>query len=140
MIKKLLNKASELKAEASVKFAQSGLAIVAAFVASKLMTARVMADEISEKYVYKSGGSDTFASVFNGFVGPLTNIAGIILVLAAIVCGMKIGTAAMTGDARSHTESIIGLFFIIVAAVVVVHAKQIVGMGNTINIDTNTGQ
>ncbi|MDC2828515.1 hypothetical protein [Limosilactobacillus mucosae] len=140
MTNKLFNKVAELKAKVSVKFAQSGLAIVVATVASKLMTARVMADNISDTFVDSTGGTDTFANVFQGFVGPMTNIAGVILVLSAIVCGMKIGTAAMTGDSRSRTESIIGLFFIIVAAVVVVHANQIVGMGNTIQINTGAKQ
>lgn len=81
---------------------------------------------------------DVLGGIFNGFVAPLQTFVAVILVIATVICGMKIGVSAMTSDPRSRTEAITGIFFIIVGAVVVVHARSIVGMAS--GISASNGQ
>lgn len=75
---------------------------------------------------------DVFGGIFNGFVAPLQTFVGVLLVIATVICGMKIGVSAMTSDPRARTQAIEGIFFIIIGAVIVVHARSIVGMASGI--------
>ncbi|MDM8332770.1 hypothetical protein QUW45_08880 [Limosilactobacillus pontis] len=116
------------------------VAILVAYLSSKLMVATAFADADTDMFmnhVDRSGGKDTFANVFAGFIGPLMSFAAVVLVLSAIVCGMKIGTAAMFGDPRARMEAIVGLFFIIIGAVVVIHAKQLIGMAGEVSVQNS---
>ncbi|QIH28317.1 hypothetical protein G6Z86_07000 (plasmid) [Lactobacillus iners] len=81
-----------------------------------------------------SDPTKTVAGIFNGFVAPLQTVVAVILVIATVVCGMKIAVSSMTGDPRTRTEAIFGIAFIIVGAVVVVHARAIVGMAANMRI------
>ncbi|MDE7056137.1 hypothetical protein [uncultured Lactobacillus sp.] len=76
--------------------------------------------------------TDVVAGLFNGFVAPLQAFVAVILVIATVICGLKIGVSAMTSDPRSRTSAIEGIAFIIIGAVVVVHARSIVGMASGI--------
>lgn len=117
------------------RFAGSTLGIVSAYLGTKVLTVTALASTTDwNKYTESGSGGDTFANIFNGFVSPLADFAAVILVISAIICGMKIGAAAMTGDSRTRTSSIVGLFFIIIGAVVVIHAREIVGMANNVSI------
>ncbi len=141
MFGKLVN----LKNKISLKLSRSGIAVFFAYLMSKVLTMKAMAASNStttdhwQDYATSTGNANTFANIFNGFVSPLADFAAVILVISAVVCGMKIGAAAMTGDSRTRTSAIVGLFFIIIGAVVVIHAREIVGMANNININNTTG-
>lgn len=116
--------------------------MIAAYVASKVSMAVAVpafaeADDSSafNTHVNPTSGAqaqDVLGGLFNGFVAPLQTFVAVILVIATVVCGMKIGVSAMTSDPRSRTEAITGIFFIIIGAVVVVHARSIVGMASGI--------
>lgn len=80
------------------------------------------------KYTGGPGKMDTLTNIFAGFIPPLQGLGAVLLIIFAIICGIRIGMSAVTSDARSREGSIVGLFFIIVAGVVVIHAKSIVGM------------
>lgn len=134
---KLKNFIAEVRMKATMAFNRSLLATLVAYLGSKLMMTQAFADgdatSAFNQYVDTSGGNaNIFAGIFAGFIAPLTGFAAVILVLSAIVCGMKIGAAAMVGDPRTRMDAIVGLFFIIVGAVVVIHAKQIVGMAASV--------
>lgn len=122
------------------KFNRSFIAILVAYLANKFFTVQAFADTDSDMFTHHvdtSGGNDTFANVFAGFIGPLMSFAAVVLVLSAVVCGMKIGAAAMFGDPRTRMDAIVGLFFIIIGAVVVIHAKQIVGMAAKVTVQNS---
>lgn len=82
-----------------------------------------------------SAGAKTFADIFFGFLGPLQDFATVVLILSAVVCGMKIGASAMMGDSRTRVNALVGLFFIIVGEVVVLHAQALVGMATGISVN-----
>ena len=82
-----------------------------------------------------SAGAKTFADIFFGFLEPLQDFATVILILCAVVCGMKVGASSITGDPRSRTNAIVGLFFIIVGEVCVIHAQSLVGMATGIAVN-----
>ena len=46
-----------------------------------------------------------------------------------IGCGTRLGISSAFGDPRGRQESLMGIFWIVVAGVLVIHARQIVGMG-----------
>ncbi|CPS14455.1 Uncharacterised protein [Chlamydia trachomatis] len=48
---------------------------------------------------------------------------------------MKIGASGMVGDSRTRTNAIVGLFFIIVGEVVVLHAQALVAMATGISVN-----
>lgn len=85
-------------------------------------------------HVDTSGNAiDVMAKIMNQFVAPIQNLGAVLLVLSAVVCGIKIGVSAMTGDPRSRTMAIMGIFYIIVGAVVIIHARSLVGMAVGMN-------
>jgi len=85
-------------------------------------------------HVDTSGNAvDVLAKIFNQFVAPLQNLGAVLLILSAVVCGIKIGVSAMTSDPRSRTEAIMGIFFIIVGAVMIIHVRSLVGMAVGLN-------
>ncbi|KJY54755.1 Uncharacterized protein JF73_17700 (plasmid) [Lactobacillus helsingborgensis] len=84
-----------------------------------------------------AAGANTFADIFFGFLAPTQDFATVILIIAAVICGMKIGASAVTSDPRSRTNSIVGLFFIIVGEVVVLHAQALVGMATHISVNNS---
>ena len=71
---------------------------------------------------------NTLSNIFAGFVPSLQGLGAVLLVIFAIILGIKIGMSAVTSDPRGREGAIVGLFFIILAGVVIIHAKQIVGM------------
>lgn len=119
---------------------RSFLAVMVAYLSSKFFMIQAFADDdpssMFQKHVDVPSDNDVLGNVFAGFIGPLTSLAAVGLVLSAIICGMKIGTSAMFGDPRQRQESLVGLVFIIIGAVIVIHAKQLVGMA--LNVNTNS--
>lgn len=80
------------------------------------------------KYTGGPGNMNTLSNIFAGFVPSLQGLGAVLLVIFAIILGIKIGMSAVTSDPRGREGAIVGLFFIILAGVVIIHAKQIVGM------------
>ncbi len=134
---KLLVKAKSLLIANSGKV-RFFLGMLGAYLASKvsMMSAvPVFAESDNPQYFNQhvdtsSDANDVVAKIFNNFVAPLQSLAAVILVLACIICGIKIGVSAMTGDPRGRTSSLMGIAFIIIAGVVIVHARAIVGMAS----------
>lgn len=83
------------------------------------------ADDPSTFNTHVDTSSNSTTGIFNDFVASLQTFVAVILVLATIICGMKISVSAMTGDPRIRTESLFGIAFIIVGAVLVVHVRAI---------------
>ena len=116
------------------------MSMISAYLSSKVAVAMAVpvfaeADDSSafNTHVNPTSGAqaqDVLGGIFNGFVAPLQTFVAVILVIATVICGMKIGVSAMTSDPRSRTQAIEGIFFIIIGAVVVVHARSIVGMAS----------
>lgn len=82
-----------------------------------------------------SGSSDvtgTLTGLFSGFVSPLQSFGAILLVIFAIILGIKMGASAVSSDPRGREGAIVGLFIIILAGVVIIHARDIVGMSSGI--------
>lgn len=80
------------------------------------------------KYTGGPGNMNTLSNIFAGFVPSLQGLGAVLLVIFAIILGIKIGMSAVTSDPRGREGALVGLFFIILAGVVIIHAKQIVGM------------
>lgn len=132
----LVNSAKNLFASPAAKI-RFFMSMMAAFFTTQVATMAsmpVFAEESDSSdafstHVDTSGNAiDVMAKIMNQFVAPIQNLGAVLLVLAAVVCGIKIGVSAMTGDPRSRTSSIMGIFFIIVGAVVIIHARSLVGM------------
>ena len=79
-------------------------------------------------YTGGPGNMNTLNNIFAGFVPSLQGLGAVLLVIFAIILGIKIGMSAVTSDPRGREGAIVGLFFIILAGVVIIYAKQIVGM------------
>lgn len=79
-------------------------------------------------YTGGPGNMNTLSNIFAGFIPSLQGLGAVLLVIFAIILGIKIGMSAVTSDPRGREGAIVGLFFIILAGVVIIHAKQIVGM------------
>lgn len=79
-------------------------------------------------YTGGPGSMNTLSNIFAGFIPSLQGLGAVLLVIFAIILGIKIGMSAVTSDPRGREGAIVGLFFIILAGVVIIHAKQIVGM------------
>lgn len=118
------------------------ISMLSAFVAVQAVSATsmpVFAEEADNSgafstHVDTSGNAiDVLAKIFNQFISPLQNLGAVLLILSAVVCGIKIGVSAMTGDPRSRTEAIMGVFFIIVGAVIIIHVRSLVGMAVGLN-------
>ena len=77
-------------------------------------------------------GLNSFATMVMKFVGALQTICTAILVCVAVVLGLKIGAASVSGDPRSRTASIVGLFFVIIGEFVILHAQAVVAIVNQI--------
>lgn len=132
-----LAKVKDLFVKRPVACTKFALSAFSAFTATQVISMATLPAFASESdssdafstHVDTSGKSvDIFASLFNRFVAPLQNLGAVLLVLAAVVSGIKIGVSAMTDDPRSRTSSIFGLFWIIVGAAVIIHARSLVGM------------
>lgn len=79
-----------------------------------------------------ASGVSSFAQMVMQFVSPLQTICTAILVCVAVILGLKIGAASVSGDPRSRTSSIVGLFFVVIGEFVIIHAQQVVAIVNTI--------
>lgn len=79
-------------------------------------------------YTGGPGNMNTLNNIFAGFIPSLQGLGAVLLVIFAIILGIKIGMSAVTSDPRGREGAIVGLFFIILAGVVIIYAKQIVGM------------
>ena len=80
------------------------------------------------KYTGGSGDPSSLTNIFAGFIPALQGLGAVLLIIFAIILGIRIGMSAVTADSRSREGAIVGLFFIILGGVVIIHAKQIVGM------------
>lgn len=118
------------------------LSMFAAFFTTQLVSATTVPAFAAESdssdafstHVDTSGNAvDVVAKIFNQFVAPLQNLGAVLLILSAVVCGIKIGVSAMTSDPRARTQAIMGIFFIIVGAVIIIHARSLVGMAVGLN-------
>lgn len=79
--------------------------------------------------------SDSFQVIttyLNHGIPVFQGLSAVILVIACIGVGTKLGVSSAFGDARGRQENIVGLFWIIVAGVIVIHAKAIVGASASI--------
>lgn len=79
-------------------------------------------------YTGGPGNVNTLTNIFAGFIPTLQGLGAVLLIIFAIILGIKIGMSAVTSDPRGREGALVGLFFIILAGVVIIHAKQIVGM------------
>lgn len=109
------------------------IGLIAAYLGTKVFaltsTVAFAADPSSRVAGDSFGNSDNaFADLFFKFLGPLQDFGTVILILAAVICGIKIGGSSVMGDARSRTNAIVGLFFILIGEVVILHAQALVGM------------
>lgn len=116
-----------------IRFLLSMLAAFASTQAMALTSTPVFAEESDNSSSFSThvdthgNAVDVLAKIMNEFVAPLQNLGAVLLIISAVVCGIKIGVSAM-GDPRSRTEAIVGIFFIIVGAVVIIHVRSLVGM------------
>ena len=79
-------------------------------------------------YTGGPGSMNTLSNIFAGFIPSLQGLGAVLLVIFAIILGIKIGMSAVTSDPRGREGALVGVFFIVLAGVVIIHAKQIVGM------------
>lgn len=70
--------------------------------------------------------SGSLANIFMGMLVPLQDFSTVLMILFAVICGLKLGGSAVVGDSRSRTGAIVGLFFIILGEVIVIHARAVV--------------
>lgn len=112
------------------------IGLLSAYFGTKLTSVVAFAQyDPSSRTSGDSAGAKTFADIFFGFLGPLQDFATVVLILSAVVCGMKIGASGMVGESRTRTNAIVGLFFIIVGEVVVLHAQALVAMATGISVN-----
>lgn len=69
-----------------------------------------------------------FSDVLQKIVGPFQGVAATVMVISCIAIGIRLGYAAGVGDARGRQDAITSLFWLIVAGVIVVNARSIVGI------------
>lgn len=120
----------------SLKSIKTQLAAAGATMTAALSTAVVHAAGYNTPNDILKGDKSnitTFATMVMKFVGPLQTICTAILVCVAVVLGLKIGAASVSGDPRSRTSSIVGLFFVIIGEFVILHAQAVVAIVNQIN-------
>ena len=103
--------------------------VVAAFASAYNPSSRTSGD---------TAGSTSFGARVFGFLAPLQDFSTVILILCAVICGMKIGASSITGDSRNRTNSLVGLFFIVFGELVVIHAQSIVGLATGISTNGST--
>lgn len=112
------------------KMSRSLLAVFVAYIATRALTLQALADDGTSAFtsqVDTGGSTNVFADFMNSFVSPITGFGASVLVLCMIITGIKLGTSSMFGDPRGRMEAIKSVFFIVMAGVIIIHAKQIVG-------------
>lgn len=123
---------SQVKHKLAVQSGKSHywIALVTAYFGSKILAVSALADATSDFTTVtgspNGNASDILPQYLASFIPMFTKIAAVILVIAMIVCGMKLGYSTITGDPRARMGSLTGLIFICVGAIVVIHAKQLV--------------
>lgn len=121
------------------KLIKFNLGLIGSFIGFSATNLVVLADGDSSAFEKGLGGHqknfsiNAFANIASGFISPLQTLAAVLLVIFAIWLGIKIGMAAVTSDPRGREGAIVGLFFIIIAGVVVIHAREIVGMAASVD-------
>lgn len=111
------------------------IGLLSTYFATKVTSLVAFAYDPSTRTSGDSAGAKTFADIFFGFLGPLQDFATVVLILSAVVMGMKVGMSSISGDSRTRTNAIVGLFFILVGEVVVLHAQALVGMATGITVN-----
>lgn len=86
------------------------------------------ANQQYNNYLGSYSSSNALADVFNNLVAPLQGLGTVLMVIFAVVCGIKLGASAATGDPRGRTNAIIGLAFVILGEVVIINARAVVQM------------
>lgn len=131
----MLNSIKSVLSGAKAKAAGLGAALSAMMPASVAHAAGKSYNSVND--ILGSGntgasGVSSFAQMVMQFVSPLQTICTAILVCVAVILGLKIGAASVSGDPRSRTSSIVGLFFVVIGEFVIIHAQQVVAIVNTI--------
>lgn len=77
--------------------------------------------------------SDAFTSIASylaKYIPAAQGLGGVVTVLACIAIGIRLGASTATGDSRMRQEAIVELFWLIVAGVIIIHAKEIIGLSS----------
>ncbi|QNQ82951.1 hypothetical protein FP435_00160 (plasmid) [Lactobacillus sp. PV037] len=118
--------------------ARFGLSVLGAFYGAQVLSVgnnvafaqEADSTDAFSTHVDTSGGANGnfLANVFNSFVPIVQNVGAVLLVLATIILGIKIGVSGAVGDARGRMSSIQGIFYVLVGAAFIINARGIVGL------------
>lgn len=82
----------------------------------------------SSRLAGDTGSATNFGDLLFKYYPMLQDFFTVAMIISAVICGGKLGLSGATGDARSRQNCIIGLFVIVFAETIVLHAQQLVGI------------
>ena len=132
MIKKVAGRFQRL-----VKLIAVNFSVLASFIELKFLFTPMIVyashetdtDQFSIKAPKNGDSFQVITSYINQRIPAIQGLSAVILILACIGCGTRLGISSAFGDPRGRQEALMGIFWIIVAGALVIHARQIVGMG-----------
>lgn len=116
-----------------IKLVEINFAIIVSFIQFEslcLPTIAFASDDLQFNLsVPKNQDSFTVVSDYiNQRIPAIQALSAVLLIIATIGCGTKLGVASAFGDSRGRQEMLMAIFWIIIAGAIVVNAKQIVGI------------
>lgn len=85
----------------------------------------------SSRLAGDNGSSTNFGDWLFGYYPMVQDFVTVVMIYAAVICGAKLGISGATGDARSRQGSIMGLFVIVFAETIILHAQALIGVAAT---------
>lgn len=82
----------------------------------------------SSRLAGDNGANVNFGDLLFGYLPLFQDFFTVLMIFCAVVCGGKLGLSGATGDARGRQGAISGIFFIVFAETVILHAPSIVAM------------
>lgn len=129
MIKKVAGRFQRLVKLIAVNFSVLASFIELKFLFTPMIVYASDTDQFSLKAPKNGDSFQVITSYINQRIPAIQGLSAVILILACIGCGTRLGISSAFGDPRGRQEALMGIFWIIVAGILVIHARQIVGMG-----------
>lgn len=82
----------------------------------------------SSRLAGDNGSTTNFGDLLFKYYPMLQDFFTVAMIICAVICGGKLGLSGATLDARSRQNCIIGLFVIVFAETIILHAQALVGI------------
>lgn len=84
--------------------------------------------QISVPKAAKTSFITSMSDLLDKYIPQMQGFGAVVLVIACIKLGVEIGSSAAFNNPQQRQEALKGLFWLIIAGIVVIHAREFVGI------------